>query len=112
MIVIIPTISGWFIGYNYGHSDSMKFLFGAIGISLGFLAGLFLSVLYGGIIAVFLKIDENIQKIVDKLEQGDQTIMEKIDENTQKIIENTDIARKQGKLLNHIRIFLSENFPR
>ena len=112
---ITPTIIGWFLGYSVGESISrsqaMQFFSGAVGVAIGFLIGLFACVISGGFIAVVLKIDENLQKIVDKLEVDNMKFAEKIDENTQKVLENTDIARKQGKVLNHIRIFLHENIP-
>ena len=112
---ITPAIIGWFLGYSVGESISRSptvyFFSGAIGVAMGFLIGLICCVLSGGLIAVFFKMDENLQKIVDKMEQDNQRFTEKIDENTQKVLENTDIARKQGKVLNHIRIFLHENLP-
>jgi len=58
--LILCVIGGGILGYEIGH------IVGAIiGIILGILVGIFTNVLGGGLIATFIKIDENLETILN-----------------------------------------------
>ena len=71
IITISSAITGWSIGYAMGYSNNIQILTGLIGIIFGLLVGALIGalvvIIVGGLIATFLKIDENVQKISDEI---------------------------------------------
>jgi hypothetical protein len=60
---------GYSIGYHIDEEEWQGVLGVFIGIPVGYLFGLISAVIIGGMIATFLKINDNLQIIVDKSEQ-------------------------------------------
>jgi len=73
--IIGGLILGVIIGLSFGSKD-IATLFSIIGGALGLLFGLFVIIISGGLVATFLKIDENINIIViDIALLNDQNIL-------------------------------------
>jgi len=71
IITISSAITGWSIGYAMGYSNNIQILTGLIGIIFGLLIGALIGglvvIIVGGLIATFLKIDVNVQRISDEI---------------------------------------------
>ena len=67
--LIAGGVAGYVIVLNKGDNPVIGAIFGGVlGGILGFLHGLIFIVLFGGMIATFLKMDENLQKLADREE--------------------------------------------
>jgi uncharacterized membrane protein YgcG len=65
---IACTLGGAIVGYTVGRIHGDYALIGvALGLIIGVILGLFMVIIGGGLVAAFLNIDDNIQKIRDTL---------------------------------------------
>jgi zinc transporter ZupT len=54
---------GWLIGKSFNIDTGLQVIGAIVGGSLGLLTGIFATIICGGLVATFLKMDENIQNI-------------------------------------------------
>jgi zinc transporter ZupT len=62
-LTAIGIFFGWIIGRSYNNDIGLQVIGAITGGALGLLAGIFITIICGGLVATFLNMDENIQKI-------------------------------------------------
>ncbi|MCL2706191.1 MAG: hypothetical protein FWE72_08295 [Spirochaetaceae bacterium] len=61
--LILCTIAG---GYSWSYFGSYNREFSVSGALIGFVAGLIINIVFGGLLATIINIDKNIEKIANK----------------------------------------------